>query len=375
MKNFVLTIRIILVVGVPIAVGLYLFLFLKSAFLDPVAPGAIGTVSFMVQPGSNFTTTSEQLAQQGFVLYPWVPRVIARIKKIDTKAVRTGEYALSRGMTPYAIVTKLASGDVIKRRVTVIEGSTLRDVNRAVALAGLIPEQDFWKALHDPFLLKKWGIPALSFEGYLYPETYFFSLPVRAEDIIGTMIKEGEKVWPEEYTMQAEKLQMSRHEVLTLASIIEKESGDPAEQPIISSVFHNRLANGMKLQADPTVIYGIENFNGNLTKDDLKEPTPYNTYVIDGLPKGPIANPGKIAIHAALFPESTPYLYFVSTGNGKHTFSTGLAPHKDAVQQLVELEKSRAQADKPAPAPTPAGPGPSLRPTPRAPVISVKPKR
>ena len=374
MRGVTFLFRVLLVVGIPLAIAAGVFFFLKKTFLDPMQPGVTAPVSFMVEPGTSFQQISGRLAAEGFVAYPIVPRLIARIREIDTRSIKAGEYALSFGMSPLAILNKLASGDIVRRRVTVTEGMTVRDIARVVAAAGLLKEEEFLRISQDPLLLKKWGVIADSFEGYLYPETYFFSLPLRGEDVIATMLKEGEKIWPEEYTSQAERLSLTRHQVLTLASIIEKESGDPVEQKLISSVFHNRLDRGMRLQSDPTVIYGIPNFNGNLTKSDLETPTPYNTYTNEGLPPGPIGSPGRGAIQAALFPAQSDYLYFVADGTGNHTFSAGLQEHNRAVRQLVGRD-DRPQTEAPvSPAPFPSDTA-GLRQQPKSPVIRLIPGR
>jgi UPF0755 protein len=147
------------------------------------------------------------------------------------------------------------------------------------------------------------------------------------------MLEQAEDKWLPEYSQRADEQQRTRHEILTLASIIEKESGNFEEQPIISSVFYNRLKEGMRLQSDPTVIYGIANFDGNLTRAHLETPGPYNTYMNFGFPPGPICNPGATAIHAALYPQETEYLYFVGDGQGHHIFSTNLKDHNDAVNK------------------------------------------
>ena len=372
MRGPVLLVRILLVAGVPLAISLALFLFLRKSFIEPMQPGVNEPVPFMIEPGTSFHQIAEKLAADGFVSRPYVPRLIAKLRDVDTRSIRAGEYSLSRGMTPLAILNKLASGDVVRRRVTITEGMTIRDVSRVIGEAGLGKNEEFLRLLQDPVVLKKWGITADTFEGYLFPETYFFSLPVKGEEIIASMVKEGEKFWPEEYTVQAESLSLTRHQVLTLASIIEKESGDPAEQKMVSSVFHNRLNRGMKLQADPTVIYGIPNFSGNLTKADLETPGPYNTYMNEGLPPGPIGNPGRSAIQAALFPAQSEYLYFVADGTGKHTFSTGLQNHNKAVGHLVDLSKEDASASELEQNISAAA---GIRPEPKAPVIKFHQKK
>ena len=238
-------------------------------------------------------------------------------------------------MTPKEVLAKLISGETIKRIVTILPGMTIKEVSHAIAQSGIASEDEIKKALSDPMLLKRWAIPGLSFEGYLYPETYHFSKPITANDILSTTIKEGEKHWSPEFSSRADELHMTRHEVLTLASIIEKETSLEDERSLVSSVFHNRLKQGMKLQSDATVIYGIPNFNGNITKIDLETPTLYNTYTNLGLPPGPIGAPTLNSIRAALYPATSDYLYFVADGNGGHRFSATYREHRENVGDFV----------------------------------------
>jgi UPF0755 protein len=207
--------------------------------------------------------------------------------------------------------------------------------------------------LSDPKLLEEFKVPGPSFEGYLFPETYRIQRNTPPRKVIQTLRNQLDSKWSEEWNVRLLDLQMTKHQILTLASIIEKESGNAEEQPIVASVFHNRLKRGMRLQSDPTVIYGIPNFNGNITKADLQTPTPYNTYIISGLPPGPIANPGFTAIKAALYPAETNYLYFVGNGKGKHIFSENLEQHNQAVnvfqRGIGTFEPTEAATQPPAP--------------------------
>jgi UPF0755 protein len=181
--------------------------------------------------------------------------------------------------------------------------------------------------------MKKLNVPADSFEGYLFPDTYFFPRGVLAKDIITTMVNRFWTQFGVDWKERADELGLSVHEVITLASIIEKETGVSSERPIISSVFHNRLKKRMRLESDPTVIYGISDFDGNITRKHLDTHTPYNTYRIRGLPPGPIANPGAAAIESALFPAETDYLFFVSKKDRTHKFSTTILEHNRAVRK------------------------------------------
>jgi UPF0755 protein len=202
-----------------------------------------------------------------------------------------------------------------------------------VTQAGFASKIEFIKAASNADLARSMGLEAETFEGYLFPETYFFPKQVSVEIIIATMVQRFWSVFTPPWQDRAKNLGFTVHQIVTLASIIEKETGASFERPIISSVFHNRLKKKMRLESDPTVIYGIKNFNGNLTRQDLQTETPYNTYKIRGLPAGPIANPGRASLEAALYPENTAYIYFVSKKDSTHYFSTNLKEHNFAVKK------------------------------------------
>jgi UPF0755 protein len=253
-------------------------------------------------------------------------QIFGRIKEIDKK-IQAGEYEIGGPMSIAQALKLLADGKIIERKVTIPEGSTIIQIAEAVDRAGINQKDKILAEFHLQKYLDILDIPAHSLEGYLFPETYHFPKSTSPETIVNQMVKEGISRWSQDYTDRAEELGFNRHETLTLASIIEKESGNLEEQPTISSVFHNRLKEKMKLQSDPTVIYGLENFNGNLTKEDLSNPHAYNTYVIDGLPPAPICNPGITAIKAALYPANTKFRYFVSTNKGSHVFSESYDEH------------------------------------------------
>jgi len=194
-------------------------------------------------------------------------------------------------------------------------------------------EDRFLSLLQDPALIRSLGLRVPSLEGYLLPETYAFPKSATEEQVIRKMVHDMLAFFDEKKKQRAAALGMTLHQVLILASIIEKEAGVPEERPLISSVYHNRLKRGMRLQSDPTVIYGLRHFDGNLRRRDLQRESPYNTYLHRGLPPTPIANPGKGSILAALFPAKTPYLYFVSRNDRTHAFSITLAEHERAVNR------------------------------------------
>jgi UPF0755 protein len=323
---------LIILLAVPIAVGFSAVSPLRHFFLDPINPGSEEHIQFEVAERMSFPTIVKDLEKKKLIRSQWAFSLLGRIKGRD-KLIQAGEYNLSPRMSAPEILRMLSSGERIVRTVTLREGYSIRELSRVFDEAGILPAAQIDATLNDNEFRKFLGIEAPSFEGYLFPETYSFSRPLDPKKAIATLVKQGLRLWTSEFSLRAQDLKLTRHEVLTLASIIEKESGSTEEQPLISSVFHNRLKNNMRLQSDPTVIYGIQNFNGNITRADLETSTPYNTYRITGLPPTPIANPGSTAIRAALFPADTTYLYFVANGKGSHVFSSNLADHNQAVNQ------------------------------------------
>jgi UPF0755 protein len=287
--------------------------------------------SVVVRPGTPLASTAEMLEASGVIRSPLKFRLLARLYGYDRR-LKAGEYALTSSMSPIEVLDVLEKGLVKMHRLTVPEGLTLVQIAELVAKTGLASKADFISRASDPLLARRYGIPAETLEGYLFPETYLFPLSAGAEDIIATMLQRFRAVFRPEWEQRAAELGWSVHQAVTMASIIEKETGDPSERALISSVFHNRLERGMRLETDPTVIYGIRDFDGNLTRRHLETYSPYNTYLVNGLPPGPIANPGRDALRAALFPAKSDYLFFVSRNNGTHQFSTRLSDHNRAVQ-------------------------------------------
>lgn len=313
------------------AVCLYAFHELNRYASAPAAADA-EEVTFVVLPGQGVSKISRILAAEGIICKPMEFRIFSRLNGFDTK-IKVGEYRLSAAMSPADILEKLVKGDVILYRLTIPEGYTAMQIADLVGESGIAGRDAFLKALSDQSLMVRLHIEADSFEGYLFPDTYFFPKNTTAETIVSTQVSRFRSVMTDRRLERAQQLGLSVHEVVTLAAMIEKETGAAEERPIISSVFHNRLKRGMRLESDPTVIYGIENFDGNLTRKHLAEETPYNTYRIKGLPAGPIANPGEAAIEAALYPEDTDYFYFVARKDGTHQFSTNIRDHNRAVSK------------------------------------------
>ncbi len=286
-----------------------------------------------IPKGSGLTTISDTLMNSGviandklFILY-----VMKEGLQGDLKA---GEYEFEKGSTMAGVVSQLVAGDVLLYRVTIPEGLTVKEIAKLLDSKGVVDEKDFILETKDEEFIKELlGPGATSFEGYLFPETYSYSRSPNAKELIVLMVERFKAVF-EPLQELRDKTNLSDEEIVILASIIEKETGAAFERPVISAVFQNRLRIGMKLDSDPTVIYGMgENYRGNIRKKDLKEETPYNTYVIKGLPAGPIANPGKDSIMAVFEPADVKYLYFVSKGDGTHHFSNSYREHQNAVNK------------------------------------------
>ena len=301
-------------------------------YADQPAADDASPIVVNIRPGQSLKTTATTLHQAGIIESPFRFIVIARLKKYDTN-LKAGEYPLSKAMSPIEILTTMVKGAVKLYKLTIPEGYNIYQIADLVADAGLGIQGDFIRAATDTKFVHKKGLNADTFEGYLFPDTYLFPKDVSIDGIVSTMISRFKSVFNPEWKARAAELGFSVHQVVTLASIIEKETGAAFERPIISSVFHNRLSKRMRLESDPTVIYGIKNFDGNLTRKHLATSTPYNTYKIRGLPPGPIANPGRESLEAALFPEDTTFIFFVSKKDRTHHFSTNLQEHNRAVRR------------------------------------------
>ena len=297
----------------------------------------ISEKAITVFPGQHFKMIARQLEKAGITRDSLRFKLFARFKGYD-KRIKAGEYRLSAALSPKQILEIMVSGKVALYRITIPEGYNLIQIAGIVSEMGLTDTQAFVQAAVDPAIVHALGVEADSLEGYLFPDTYHFPKGLPLDEIMGVMVNRFQEVFSAEWQTRARQMGMQLHQVVTLASIIEKETGAAFERPLIASVFHNRMAKGMRLSSDPTVIYGIKDFDGNLTRKHLTTATPYNTYLNKGLPPGPIANPGLSSLEAALYPAETDYLYFVSKKDGTHHFSTTLKEHNRAVRKY-QLKK------------------------------------
>ena len=297
----------------------------------PVTPPGVQRVK--IPPGTALPQIADQLAQAGVI--GDAGRFVRLVRWRDTaRQLKAGEYEFAAAATPRQVLERLVAGDVIKVRLTVPEGFTLREIAARVAAAGLGGATQFLQLATDPAYAGRLGIKAATLEGYLFPETYIVSTATGADELLRAMVAQFNRQLTPELIAAAGAHGLDRHALVTLASIVQKEAGSEEEMPLIAAVFHNRLRRGMRLQADPTVIYGIRGFDGNLTRRHLQTPTPYNTYTRKGLPPGPIASPGRAALRAAAVPAKSEALYFVARGDGSHEFNTTLTAHNRAVQRF-----------------------------------------
>lgn len=299
-------------------------------------------IDIEVKEGSTIHSVSVELFKRGLIthdpkLFQWGWRLT--MAKATLKA---GDYRFEGELTAAKIAHILASGQTVTISFTIPEGWNMYQIaERLENVFPKISKAKWLETMRDSKFRDQLPGQPPSVEGFLFPETYTFNPRSSPSDVVNAMIQTFQKNFSPEIKSRGESLKLSPLQIVTLASIIEKETGKSDERPHISSVFHNRMRIGMRLQTDPTVIYGMwERYDGNIRKDDLRTPTPYNTYVISGLPPGPIASPGLAALKAAVEPIETEDLYFVSRGDGSHIFSKNLRDHQKGVYQY-QIQPSR----------------------------------
>lgn len=290
--------------------------------------------------GSSLRKFVDELASQGVIDSAGMFQLYARLRGVSNK-VQAGTYQLSDGMTPAEILRKLVAGEVYEKKFAVPEGYSMYQLAEMLESRGFFKSSDFLGACRDARLLREFGIHGGSVEGYLYPGTYNLLKVDDATALIKLMIEQFNRVYGDRFAALEKTSQLTRQQVLTLASMIEKEAVVAEEKPLIASVFFNRLKKGMPLQSDPTAVYGIHVFGGKVTGSDVRRDNAYNTYVISGLPPGPIGNPADGAIEAVFKPAVTGYYYFVAKNDGTHHFSATLDEHNRAVNLYLKGKGSR----------------------------------
>lgn len=288
-----------------------------------------------VLPGSNVRSIVSELINEGVDVDPTAAQLMFKYLEAD-RAIHVGRYLIKSGQTLHEIVSHIASGDVIMSKFTLIEGT-----ESAKLFERIIQDPDFETTLADASseeIMKAVGAPDnTNPEGQFAADTYVFAAGVPERSILRQMYRTQQDRLKKEWENRDPSIAVkSPYELLILASLIEKETGSPGDRPLVSSVFNNRLKKGMLLQTDPTVVYGIKDFDGRILKSHLKTDHPYNTYIRPGLPPTPICNPGAAALHAAAHPAESDYLYFVAKGNsGQSYFSKSLKEHNAAVQKYL----------------------------------------
>jgi UPF0755 protein len=248
--------------------------------------------------------------------------------------LQAGRYLLPTGSRPLDVIRRLSRGGTISQMVTIPEGLTIRQMAVLLEREAGIDAGRFQALADDTGTARRYGVPAESLEGYLFPDTYGLYWGMPAGKVIDVLFSRFDQIYTPEMAGRAGQLGLDRHQIITLASMIEEEAGVDRERPLISAVYHNRLREGMLLQCDPTVIYALGGKRTPLTRDDLLVESPYNTYRHTGLPPGPISSPGRASILAALYPAESDYLYFVARGDGSHHFSRTSREHINAIRRI-----------------------------------------
>jgi UPF0755 protein len=297
--------------------------------------------------GTAFSETARILESKGVVRDRRSFYLLARLQEAIPK-VKAGEYELHTNMTPSEVLGKLIRGEVIKYPLTIPEGFNLFQIGEALEKAGVCSQKAFLDKARDPGVISALGFEGESLEGYLFPDTYNFPKGFGEEPVVRQMVSRFQAAYAP-LEKKAKEMGLSRREVVILASMIEKEAMDDPERRLISAVFHNRLRRGMALQSDPTAVYGVQRQKtrgtSRITRQDLQKKTPYNTYQMTGLPKGPIANPGIKSLQAVLDPAEVNYLYFVSKNDRTHHFSSTIEEHNRAVNQYQKRTKKPGTPD------------------------------
>ena len=287
-------------------------------------------VRVIVPPRATLAVAAESLHRAGIVGSPRMFRLYAKVRGAD-RTIKAGTYLLQRGSSWNYVLDALRDGRGMVRTVTIPEGFALTQIVPLLTTRLGLPVDSVTAAVRDTALLHRLDVPTPTLEGYLFPDTYSFPPGTSAREAVSTMVRRFEQAWKPEWTARLDTIAMSRHDVMTLASIVEKEAKLPEERPVIAAVYLNRLRDGMLLQADPTVQYALGVHQNRVLYKHLETESAYNTYRNKGLPPGPIASPGAPSIEAALYPANVPFKYFVALPDGHHEFRNDFAQHEKAV--------------------------------------------
>jgi UPF0755 protein len=322
-----------------------------SQVIDPYRGYSDPEVFVDIPAGSSPSAIGARLVDAGVVRDPRTFQVALWISG-RSRALRAGEYRFDAPLHALDVIDKIARGDVYRRRLTFREGLTITEMAQVFEERGFGSAADFRAAAGNAALIQDLDPAAADLEGYLFPETYALSRGTTAAAVVAQMVDGFKNALTPEIRSQAAAAGLSVRQLVTLASLVEKETGTPSERPLVAAVYANRMKIGMGMQADPTVIYALEKagrYDGNLRREDLQFDSPYNTYRYAGLPPGPIAAPGKASLEAAAKPAEVDYLYFVSKNDGSHVFASTLAEHNRNVYtwQIEYFRKQRQQQAQP----------------------------
>ena len=298
--------------------------------------GFTGAEQFVdIPPGTGAGGIGASLAEAGVVRDVQTFRVALWVSGRG-RDLKAGEYRFDRPLSPLDVIERIARGDVYKRLITFREGLTIPEMASVFEERGFGPAADFVQAARNPALIADLDAEAQDLEGYLFPETYALPRGTSADELVRQMVGLFKRLYDDALRAEAAAAGLSTRQVVTLASLVEKETARPEERPLVGAVYRNRLRLGMGMQADPTVIYALQKagrYDGNLSRSDLQFDSPYNTYRYAGLPPGPIASPGLASLQAAVRPAPVSHLYFVSRNDGSHVFADTLAEHNRNVQE------------------------------------------
>jgi UPF0755 protein len=340
MKSWLVFLLFVLIIGGAAAYSMY-------ARINEPYRGYESAEQFVdIPPGSGSRTIGDRLVSTGIVRDPWTFRLALYLSR-QGRHLKAGEYRFDRPMTPAEVIAKIARGDVYVITVTFPEGLTALEMSKIYESHGLGPASAFVDAARTRSAIRDLDPVAPDLEGYLFPETYAIPRKTDASKLVAQMVAAFERALTPEVRRAAAARNISVRQLVTLASIVEKETAKPEERPLVAAVYANRLRLGMPLQCDPTVIYALTRagrYDGNLHKGDLSFDSPYNTYRYPGLPPGPIASPGQASLEAAAKPADNDFLYFVSRNDGSHEFARTLAEHnRNVLKYQVEYFRSLRQ--------------------------------
>ncbi len=315
-------------------------LFVFFLYLTPTLTKKGQTRRIFIEEGTPFERVVQELKREEIISSPGLFSLLAQIT-MNTKKIKAGEYVFPAPQRPFSVLTKLVKGEVATYYITIPEGSTMYDIGQILERYRIANKERFLQLAGSGEVAKSYDIDLPSLEGFLFPDTYLMTRGMNERSIITMMVKRFRKAFTEKMEKRRLEMGIPLNRLITIASIIEKETSLRAEMPIIASIIYRRLKKHMRLQMDPTVIYGLKKWDGRLTRKDLTTYSKFNTYLIQGLPPSPISNPGTNSIKAALYPSKTRFLYFVSKNDGSHYFSRTLRQHINAVNRYQKKKRRK----------------------------------